>query len=194
LPELPELPRCNVDAARGVLGRVEVTEPTVRSYGDVVAAYAPALLRLAVMLTGDGHEAEDLLQSTFARAAGHADRVAGMGAPAAYLRRVMVNERFSEGRRRSRRVRTVASTPAAPEPAVPAGSEAVDRRDETWRWLATLSRQQRAVLVLRFYEDLPDAEIAALLDCPEATVRSHARRGLTALRERLTDERGTTND
>jgi RNA polymerase sigma-70 factor (sigma-E family) len=175
---------------------VEVTEPTgIRSYGDVVAAYAPALLRLAVMLTGDRHDAEDLLQSTFVRAAGHGDRIAGMEAPAAYLRRVMVNERFSEGRRRSRRVRIVTPTLATPEPAVPAGSDAVDRRDETWRWLATLTPQQRAVLVLRFYEDLPDADIAGLLDCPEATVRSHARRGLTALRERLTaDERGTTND
>ena len=60
-------------------------------------------------------------------------------------------------------------------------------RDQTWRWLATLSGQQRAVLVLRFYEDLADAEIASILGCPASTVRSHARRGLTALRAHLTD-------
>jgi len=153
-----------------------------RTYADVVVAHAPALLRLAVMLTGAREDAEDLLQSTFLRAARHADRIAGMTAPAAYLRRVLVNEHLSTGRRTSRRVRTVS---AVADAAVADGGGAVDARDETWRWLATLSAPQRAVLALRFYEDLPDAEIAELLGCPEATVRSHARRGLAALREHL---------
>ena len=56
------------------------------------------------------------------------------------------------------------------------------------RWLAILTVQQRAVLVLRYYEDLADAEIATILGCPESTVRSHARRGLAALRAHLTDQ------
>lgn len=157
---------------------------TERTYADVVAAHAPALLRLAVMLTGHPADAEDLLQSTLLRVARHADRVAGMGAPAAYLRTALVNEHASRGRGLSRRVRTVPST-EAPEPAVAAGSDVVDVRDEAWRWLATLKPQQRAVLVLRFYEDLPDAEIALLLGCSESTVRSHAFRGLAALRTHL---------
>ena len=62
-----------------------------------------------------------------------------------------------------------------------------DQRDATWRLLATLPRQQRAVLVLRFYEDLPDREIAEALRCSEATVRSNASRALAALRTRLAD-------
>ena len=156
-----------------------------RSYADVVAAYAPALLRLAVMLTGDPNDAEDLLQSTLVRTIRHADRVADMAAPAAYLRQVMLNEHLSHGRRLSRRVRTVGSDAVQVDPAVPSEAEAVDRRDEIWAWLAVLKPQQRAVLVLRYYEDLPDAAIAAVLGCSESTVRSHAFRGLASLRERL---------
>ncbi len=166
-----------------------------RSYADVVAAHAPSLLRLAVMLTGHPADAEDLLQSTLLRAVRHADRVAAMDAPAAYLRQIMLNENLSRGRRLSRRIRTV-STEAIPagssaDPAVPSGAEAVDRRDETWAWLAELRPKQRAVLALRYYEDLPDSEIATVLGCTEATVRSHAFRGLASLRERLASSGGS---
>src|SRR4051794_17275830 len=134
------------------------------------------------MLTGDRSDAEDLLQSTLLRSARHADRLADMAAPAAYLRRIMLNEHLSHGRRLSRRVRTVPAELVPAEPAVPSATAEVDQRDEMWARLATLRPQQRAVLALRFYEDLPDAEIAALLGCSEATVRSHAFRGLAALR------------
>jgi RNA polymerase sigma-70 factor (sigma-E family) len=165
---------------------VEVSEIAgARSYDDVVAAYAPALLRLAVMLTGDPSDAEDLLQSTLLRTVRHAERVASMAAPAAYLRRVMLNEHLSHGRRLGRRVRTVSSEVTSYHPPVPSGADTVDSRDETWAWLAGLRPQQRAVLVLRYYEDLPDAEIAGVLGCSESTVRSHAFRGLASLRERL---------
>ena len=164
-----------------------MTESTeVRSYADVVASHAPALLRLAVMLTGSTQDAEDLLQTTFVRAAPHADRIATMGAPASYLRTILLNELLTAGRRRSRQVRTVA-TDTTPEPSNPGHADAVDHRDETWRWLSTVTGQQRAVLALRYYEDLPDSEIAVLLDCSESTVRSHARRGLASLRTHLTD-------
>jgi RNA polymerase sigma factor (sigma-70 family) len=104
-----------------------------------------------------------------------------MTAPAAYLRRVMLNEHVSNGRRLKRMVR-IAPVEVAPEPSVPPATATIDLRDEAWRWLATLKPLQRAVLVLRFYEDLPDAEIAQLLGCAQATVRSHASRGLAALR------------
>jgi RNA polymerase sigma-70 factor (sigma-E family) len=156
-----------------------------RTYADVVAAHAPALLRLAVMLTGGRDDAEDLLQSAFLRAARHGERIAAMGAPAAYLRRVLVNEHVSQGRRSARRVRTV---PEVADAVAPDPGDPVAAQDEAWRWLATLGAHQRAVLALRYYEDLPDAEIAELLGCPESTVRSHAHRGLAALRSRLTGE------
>lgn len=162
-----------------------MTQPT--GYAALVADAAPALLRLAVMLTGSREDGEDLLQSSLLRAARHGERIAAMDAPTAYLRTVVVHEHASRGRRQSRHVREVAALDV-PNPSVASRDEAVVLRDQTWRWLATLSAQQRAVLVLRFYEDLADAEIASILGCPESTVRSHARRGLTALRAHLTDQ------
>jgi RNA polymerase sigma-70 factor (sigma-E family) len=151
-------------------------------YAALVAARAPALLRFAVMLTGDRVEAEDLLQATLARTQRHAPRIAAMGAPAAYLRRAMVHEHLSGLRRLGRRVRTTALDDH--DVAVDS-STSVELRDATWRLLSTLPRQQRAVLVLRFYEDLPDREIAETLGCGEPTVRSNASRALATLRARL---------
>ena len=158
-------------------------------YAALVAAVAPALLRLAVMITGDRTEAEDLLQSTLVRTQRHADRIAAMAAPAAYLRRAMLNEHLSGVRRLSRRVRT---TPLEGHDAAVEVPPELDRRDETWRLLATLPRQQRAVLVLRFYEDLSDSQIADTLGCGEPTVRSNASRALATLRTRLTQTQETT--
>jgi RNA polymerase sigma factor (sigma-70 family) len=142
------------------------------------------------MLTGDPTEAEDLLQATLVRTQRHADRITAMGAPAAYLRKTLVHEHLSGLRRLARRVRT--STLDGHD--LPGGDEgaAVDRRDATWRLLATLPRQQRAVLALRFYEDLPDREIAETLGCSEATVRSNASRALATLRTHLAENEEAT--
>jgi RNA polymerase sigma-70 factor (sigma-E family) len=161
-----------------------VSEET--GYADLVAARAPALLRLAVMLTGSRVEAEDLLQVTLLRAQPHADRIASLAAPAAYLRRIMVREHLSSLRTLRRRVRTgplEGHDTAAPDDV----AESVQRRETTWLLLATLPRRQRAVLVLRFYEDLADADIAAALGCTESTVRSNAARALATLRTRLAE-------
>ncbi|GAA1131232.1 sigma-70 family RNA polymerase sigma factor [Nocardioides aquiterrae] len=149
-------------------------------WGRVAGALAPGLLRLAVMLTGSTTDAEDLLQATFARAQRHGRRIAAMAAPAAYLRTVMVNEHVSD--RRRRRLRTVPLEHDVPTTAP------VEVEHDVWGWLATLPRQQRAALVLRFYEDLPDGEIAAALGCSAATVRSHVSRGLASLRAALVTE------
>jgi RNA polymerase sigma-70 factor (sigma-E family) len=175
---------CNVATPRGVLGRVEVM--TALTYDELVVARAPALLRLAVMLTGRTDEGEELLQRTFLRAQRHAERIAGMGAPAAYLRQVMVNEHLSGLRLLHRRPQTDGDAELAGL-ASPDQHGRVESHDQAWRALATLPRKQRAVLVLRFYEDLPDREIASLLGCTEGTVRSQAHRGLATLRTRLTD-------
>jgi RNA polymerase sigma-70 factor (sigma-E family) len=156
---------------------------TAEEYAALVAARAPSLLRLAVMLTGSSSEAEDLLQATLVHTQRHADRIPGMVAPAAYLRQALVHEHLSGLRRISRRVRT--SSLEGHDAPVADAAGAVDRRDATWRLLASLPRQQRAVLVLRFYEDLPDREIAAALGCSESTVRAHASRALAALRDQL---------
>jgi RNA polymerase sigma-70 factor (sigma-E family) len=157
-------------------------------YAALVAARAPALLRLAVMLTGSRVDAEDLLQTTLARTQRHAERITAMGAPAAYLRRAMVHEHLSGVRRLGRRVR---ETPLAGHDVAVDPTPVVDLQDETWRLLATLPRRQRAVLVLRFYEDLPDREIAEVLGCSEPTVRSNASRALATLRARVTSTQET---
>jgi RNA polymerase sigma-70 factor (sigma-E family) len=162
---------------------IDPASTVARSWDAIVEVCAPGLLRLALMLTGGVHEAEDLLQQTFARACRHGDRIAAMDAPAAYLRKVMLNEHTS--RRRARRPATVPIDDVV-EPPGSGDRPELDERDEAWRWLATLPRRQRAVLVLRIYEDLPDDQIAELIGCSRATVRSHASHGLAALRTLLT--------
>jgi RNA polymerase sigma-70 factor (sigma-E family) len=161
---------------------IEAGSTSPCDWDAVAQRVSPALLRLALMLTGEVDAAEDLFQATFARASRHGARIASMEAPAAYLRRVMVNEHTS--RRRPRRIQTLSVADLPERPAD--DRDGLGERDEVWRWLATLPRQQRAALVLRFYEDLPDDEIADLLGCSRATVRSHASHGLAALRSLLT--------
>jgi RNA polymerase sigma-70 factor (sigma-E family) len=159
---------------------VEVTYAVPKAeWAEVATALAPGLLRLAVMLTGSLPDAEDLLQATFMRAQRHGQRIAAMTAPGAYLRKVMLNEHVSE--RRRRRLRTVPITEASSLPLDPP----VTTGDDLWPLLARLPKQQRAVLVLRYYEDLPDGEIAALVGCSPATVRSHASHGISRLRNLL---------
>jgi RNA polymerase sigma-70 factor (sigma-E family) len=173
--------RLHIFAVVSVTGGMEVTRTTpTAGWAEVATALAPGLLRLAVMLTGSSHDAEDLLQATFARAQRHGPRIAAMVAPGAYLRKIMLNEHVSEGRRR--RLRTVPLTEAASLPL----ELPVTTRDDLWTVLATLPKQQRAVLVLRYYEDLPDVEIATLVGCSAATVRSHASHGISTLRTILT--------
>ena len=160
---------------------VEMTrDATKADWPEVAAALAPGLMRLAVMLTGSAHDAQDLLQTTFARAQRHGERVARMSAPGAYLRKVMLHEHVSGTRRR--RLHTVPLTGAYASVTEPTPTPVTD---DLWPLLATLPRQQRAVLVLRYYEDLPDIDIAELVGCSAATVRSHASHGLARMRTLL---------
>ena len=166
-----------------------VMTETLTSFEDIVAARAPALLRLAVMLTGNAADAEDLLQDALVAALPHARRIEGMQAPAAYLRRAVVTAHLGAVRRRARRPRSVGldargSTVADPRTA-PDGMPGP--HGLLWQSLGDLTPPQRATLVLRYYEDLPDTEIAEILGCPAATVRSHALRGLRRLRDHLHD-------
>jgi RNA polymerase sigma-70 factor (sigma-E family) len=161
-----------------------MTTVTEESFEALVAARGPALLRLAVMLTGSAQDAEDLLQATLAKAWPNAERIAGMAAPAAYLRRIMVNEHLGSHRRRRLSVVPLGDHDLpAPDPTASRGST-----DLAWRVLATLPPKQRATLVLRIYEDLADAEIAEILGSSEAAVRSNASRGLAALRTSISRE------
>lgn len=128
------------------------------------------LVRLAYLLTGQAAVAEEIVQDAFVASHRTVDRVRD---PYAYVRAAVVNRCYSWGRRlkleRERR-------PAPPDPA-----ELV--ADEMWDALATLSDRQRTAIVLRFYADLPDPEIAEVLGCRPATVRTAIFRGLRELRK-----------
>ena len=156
---------------------------TVTGFDEYVAARGPALLRLAVMLTGDPHRAEDLVQDALAQAFRHWPTVTAADSPHAYVRRILVRQHLSWWRRASSRERPMAEPASASASVESDVGESYASRDAAWSLLARLPRQQRTVLALRYYEDLSDAQIAEALGCSSATVRAHASRGLGALRE-----------
>jgi RNA polymerase sigma-70 factor (sigma-E family) len=135
--------------------------------------------RLAYLLTGDRHHAEDLVQVTFERVARRWERIVADGDPDPYVRRTMLSQHVSLWRRRWRNVELWARPPEPP-------SE--DRTAETERAvivrqaLARLAPRQRAVLVLRYFEDLTEVQTAAVLRCSPNTVKSQTRDGLARLR------------
>lgn len=141
-------------------------------------------LRVAVLLTGDWHTAEDLVQASLVKLYRAWPRVGAQ--PDAYLWRIMVNTHRSWWRARWRR-----ETPAGRLPDGTPGDDIADRQALgalVRQALARLPRRQRAVLVLRDCQDLPEAEVAALLGCSAGTVKTHAHRGLRALRQLLDGE------
>ncbi|MDG4805898.1 SigE family RNA polymerase sigma factor [Micromonospora sp. WMMD1120] len=152
------------------------------TFEEYVSSRGPALVRLARLLTGDEHRAEDLTQEVLSRAYVQWRRIARADRPDVYVRRMLVNANISWWRRRSSR-EVVVDTFADRPHRVDVGGEAADR-DEMWRLIHALPDRQRAVLVLRYYEDLDDATIAQILDCSPVTVRTHAMRALANLRER----------
>lgn len=132
----------------------------------------PALVRVAFLLTGSNEVAEDAVHDTFLRCR---TRLASLDHPRSYLRAALVNECRSV-HRHAMRERNV-----DPPSDVVLPSELIELQDA----LARLPWRQRAALVLRYFADIPDAEIASLLGCRPATVRSHIRRGIAALKEGL---------
>lgn len=145
-------------------------------------ARSGALARSAYLLTGDVHLAEDLVQETLTRVAQHWRRVRRQGTPDAYARRVMHHLAIDSWRRRRSRPAEVLGA-AAPDPVVgDSGASDTERRLVLRDALRTLTPRQRAVLSLRFYEDLTEVETAAVLGCSVSTVKSTARDALARLR------------
>lgn len=151
-------------------------------FDDFARAQLPRLLRYAVLLTGDRELAQDLVQDVMVSAHRHWARVTAADHPDRYVH-TMVTRAYLSWRRRWA-VRRIGLTVDGDPPAATVGDPAagVVDRDDVWRRLAGLPRQQRAVLVLRYWERLPDAEIAAVLGCAPSTVRAYASRALTTLR------------
>jgi len=144
-----------------------------------------SLLRTAYLLTGDRHQAEDLVQTAFAKLYLAWDRVRDRESVDAYVRRILVNEHNSLWRRAWKR--NERPTEVLPEAAV------VDEYDDgtssaLWASVQTLPRKARAVLVLRYYEQLTEAETAEVLGISVGTVKSQTSRALATLRDRIREE------
>jgi RNA polymerase sigma-70 factor (sigma-E family) len=149
------------------------------SFEAFVNERSGALLRTAVLITHDRGLAEDLLQSALIKTYRHWRRVSEHGDPYAYVRRVLVTT--AAGWRRRRVVQEIVDLPAH-DPADPHSGSDLGDRDELTRALATLPPRMRAVLVLRYWEDLTEAATAEVLGCSVNTVKTHASRGLARLR------------
>jgi len=148
-------------------------------YGD--------LLRTAYLLTGSSHAAEDLVQSALLRSMRRWEHI---DEPMAYLRRAMVNQQVNLWRRISSHEVLSAVLPEGRTAVRPDQTEAVAQRDELLKALGKLPVRMRAVLVLRYWEDLSETETAQILGCAPGTIKSQASRGLARLRTVL-EESGT---
>ncbi|GIH19692.1 SigE family RNA polymerase sigma factor [Rugosimonospora africana] len=151
---------------------------TERDFVAFVEARSHALFRMALAMTGHRHQAEDLLQTVLTKALRHWKDI--RGEPDAYLRRAMYRQQVSWWRQ-PRHGREV-STDQVPDRLGPDLTERVDLSVALSDALRRLAPKHRAVLVLRYLEDLPDDEIAQLLGCKPTTVRSQIARALARLR------------
>jgi RNA polymerase sigma-70 factor (sigma-E family) len=149
--------------------------------GELYAAHAPGAVRLAYLLTGDRVLAEDLVQEAFVRLFGRFRDLRNPDAFGAYLRTTVVNLARSHFRRakveRAYVDREGGNPPATPQDA--------GGRLEMWEALQGLRPRQRAAIVLRYYEDLSEAQTAEVLGCAVGTVKSLVSRGIERLREEL---------
>lgn len=148
-------------------------------FEEFVTFRSERLLRAAYQLTHDRLLAEDLLQTALARAWRSWSRLSGEADPEPYVRKIMFNTYASWWRRRWNGERPTETLPERGEASV-AASHA--ERDQVWRALGRLPRRQRAVIVLRYYEDMTETQIADVLGLSIGAVKSHASRGLAALR------------
>jgi RNA polymerase sigma-70 factor (sigma-E family) len=177
--------------ARG--GGSAVKAAQEESFREFVEGSWNRLLRTAYLLTGDHGAAEDLVQTALMRTYRHWGRIETYDSPEAYVRRVMANTNVSAWRRRKAIVHVVAEPP---EPPARTGAgfgtddhqDAYAVRDELWRAVQAMSPRMRTAFVLRYFEDLSEAEVASVMGCAVGTVKSQIARGLAKLRTELHPE------
>lgn len=153
-------------------------------FEQFMADASPVLNRMAWLLTGDAHRAEELVQQALVRTYVAWPR-ARAGDPLAYARRVLANARIDTWRKHRREV--ITSRDDLPGASTPSGAQAQAERDELARALLRLSPQRRRVVVLRYVMDLPEREVAADMNLSLGAVKSAASRGLAQLRSLLED-------
>ncbi len=153
--------------------------PTFEEYAGTAW---PSLYRSAYLLTGNHADAEDIAQQTLMKAYRSWSRVKDSDSPAAYVRRILTNTYLSERRPKGRRLEVLTDEP--PEPVHSPGGGPEDRM-ALWPHVTSLPPRQRAVIVLRYYEELSEQEIAEALGCSRGNVKSTAHHALKALRATL---------
>jgi RNA polymerase sigma-70 factor (sigma-E family) len=149
-------------------------------FEEFVTFRSARLLRAAYQLTHDWAQAEDLMQTALAKAWRAWSRLSGEADPEPYVRKIMFNTYASWWRRRWTNEAPTADLPEHAE--VPGADVAVGDRDEVWRAIGRLPKRQRAVIVLRYFEDMTEAQAAEVLGCSVGTVKSQASRALATLR------------
>jgi RNA polymerase sigma-70 factor (sigma-E family) len=150
-------------------------------FTEFVHAHTASLFRTAYLMTGDYQRAEDVLQVALVRVYQHWPRVDKMDQPAAYARRVVVNQAVSWWRRRSSHESLTLSV----EPVWDGRVDDVAEHERVWTAVLSLPRRQRAVTVLRYYEDMTEAQIAETLGMAPGTVKSHCHAAIRRLAELL---------
>jgi RNA polymerase sigma-70 factor (sigma-E family) len=153
-------------------------------FRDFMHARWPAMVRLAYALTGDRGHAEDVAQTAFARAYASWPKVRRTGNPDAYVRKILVNENLNRFRKHRVAERLTDSPPESlPKSGMTDATRAYDERSALIAALQRLGPRQRAVVVLRYWMGLTEAEAAIALDCSVGTVKSQASRALATLRQ-----------
>jgi RNA polymerase sigma-70 factor (sigma-E family) len=180
---------CTLDDAREA--RSDVAPRSSADFEEWMVERQPMLLRTACLLTGDTHTAEDVVQATLAKMFLAWDRLADHGHLDSYARRTLLNEYRSIWRRPWRRREHV--TDQLPETPTP-GTDWDGRREALWQFVCTLPARQRMVVVLRYYEELSEAETARTLGISVGTVKSSTSRALSALRSRIPDRAGLSQE
>ena len=160
--------------------RTNESEPQDGGLGELYTRHAGAAVGLAYLLTGDRFLAEDLAQEAFVRLAGRFRHLRDAGAFEAYLRRTVVNLFTSQLRRRRLERAYLRREAARSEPRHE--DPDVASRDELWTAVQRLPERQRAAVVLRYYEDLSEREVATTIGCSAAAAKSLIARGMQALR------------
>lgn len=153
----------------------------MEDFAEFVRQALPGLLRYGHMLTGNPHDAADLVQTVLERVGARWQTIVRKnGDPGAYVRKAMVNAHISRWRR-SKRESLLAELPETPD----APHDDPFENEPLWAALRGLPPRQRAVMVLRYYEEMSEAEIAAVLGVSRGTVKSQASKAMTTLRGRL---------
>jgi RNA polymerase sigma-70 factor (sigma-E family) len=161
----------------------ETTQDKDAEFEAYMSARQPSLLRTAYLLTGDQHTAEDLVQTALAKLYLSWDKVQRRELVDGYVRRILDNENNSLWRRAWKKREF--STDTLPDQQTVTDTHDDGRSAALWEFVQTLPRKQRAVVVLRFYEDLSEAEVAETLGISVGTVKSQSSRALAALRSRV---------